>query len=137
MRERIEQIIQHFKLTPARFADTIGVQRSNVSHILSGRNNPSFDFIAKILAAYPDVDAGWLITGKGSLIAESADRSEGNQPKMDEPIRTNLFDNDDKQPLVNDFSFNRPEVESIVVFYKNRTFRVYKPAVTEYPLGSE
>lgn len=55
-------------LTPARFADEIGVQRSSISHILSGRNKPSYDFISKILSRFSGINAEWLITGKGSMI---------------------------------------------------------------------
>jgi len=64
MQSRIEQIIRSKNLTPSRFADEIGIQRSGLSHILSGRNKPSLDFIQKILNRYPDVDIEWLITGK-------------------------------------------------------------------------
>jgi transcriptional regulator with XRE-family HTH domain len=46
------------------FADKIGVQRSSLSHLLSGRNKPSLDFILKILDVFPDVDLYWMINGK-------------------------------------------------------------------------
>ena len=55
-------------LSPSLFADKIGVQRSGVSHILSGRNKPSLDFIIKILTAFPQVDADWLLFGRGEMI---------------------------------------------------------------------
>ena len=53
------------RLTAAELADTIGVQRSNVSHIINGRNKPSSSFIDKLLQHFPDLDARWLITGNG------------------------------------------------------------------------
>lgn len=52
-------------LTPSQFADKLGVQRSGVSHLLSGRNKPSFEFINKMLVAYPKINPDWLITGNG------------------------------------------------------------------------
>ncbi len=67
MKDRFEQILAFYQLSSAQFADNIGVQRSSISHIVSGRNLPSFDFIQKMLIKYPEIDANWLITGKGSL----------------------------------------------------------------------
>lgn len=65
MNTRLQQFLDLENLTPARLADIIGVQRSGLSHILSGRNKPSFDFIKRILVKFPRVNAEWLITGKG------------------------------------------------------------------------
>lgn len=68
MKDRIIQFITKKELSYTKFADEIGVQRSSISHILSGRNKPSFDFIEKILKAYPDINTEWLILGKGNMI---------------------------------------------------------------------
>ena len=59
-------IMDSHKLNAGSFADKIGVQRSNVSHVLSGRNKPSFDFMEKLLLAFPRVSAEWLFTGRQS-----------------------------------------------------------------------
>lgn len=68
MNSRILSIIQHEKLTPSRFADIIGVQRSNVSHIYSGRSKPSVEFLSKILTSFPNISGDWLITGQGNML---------------------------------------------------------------------
>ncbi len=65
--ERIKIILEHHQLTASLFADKIGVQRSSISHILSGRNKPSLDFILKITGEFPDVDIYWLLNGKGTF----------------------------------------------------------------------
>ncbi len=65
MNNRLQQFLELENLTPARLADTIGVQRSGLSHILSGRNKPSFDFITRLLSKFPRINADWLLTGKG------------------------------------------------------------------------
>ena len=70
MRTRLQHFLQAENLTPSRFADQIGIQRSSVSHVLSGRNNPGFDFIESMLLSYPSLNAEWLITGKGKLYKE-------------------------------------------------------------------
>lgn len=56
------------QLSSAKFAESIGVQPSSISHILSGRNKPGFDFIHKILTRYPALSAEWLILGKGNML---------------------------------------------------------------------
>jgi transcriptional regulator with XRE-family HTH domain len=68
MKERLLKFLNTEQLSSARFAEIIGVQPSSVSHILSGRNNPGFDFIQKILSSYPSLNAEWLILGKGNMM---------------------------------------------------------------------
>ena len=65
MNNRLQQFLELENLTPAKLADTIGVQRSGLSHILSGRNKPSYDFITRLLAKFPRINSDWLLTGKG------------------------------------------------------------------------
>jgi transcriptional regulator with XRE-family HTH domain len=67
MKDRIILLIKAKNLTAAQFADQIGVQKSSISHILSGRNNASLDFVQKILLSYPEVNVEWLLFGKGQL----------------------------------------------------------------------
>ena len=67
MENRLLKLLDAEQLSSAKFADAIGVQRSSVSHILSGRNKPSFDFLQKTLKAFPMINADWLIIGKGNM----------------------------------------------------------------------
>ena len=68
IKERIRLLISAKGLTPSKFADIIGVQRSGISHILSGRNKPGLDVLYKILANFPDISGDWLITGEGDMV---------------------------------------------------------------------
>ena len=68
MRERILKVMEREGLTPARFAEEIGIQRASMSHITSGRNNPSLDVLTKIIERYPYVDTDWLAFGKGNMV---------------------------------------------------------------------
>ncbi len=68
MLNRIQRIIDYYKLTSSAFADKIGVPRSTISHILSGRNNPSLDFVMKTLASFPQVNTEWLLNGIGPML---------------------------------------------------------------------
>ncbi len=70
MKDRLLKFFNEEKLSATKFADEIGVQRSSISHILSGRNKPSYDFIHKTLDKYPELNAEWLISGRGGMYKE-------------------------------------------------------------------
>ncbi len=72
--ERLQKIINYYGLSASSFADKIGVQRSSISHILSGRNKPSLDFVMKILSSFPEVDLYWLLNGKGNFPNETTNQ---------------------------------------------------------------
>ena len=63
LKQRLQQIITKNNLSASSFADKLSIQRSNISHILSGRNKPSLDFIEKFINHFPNEDVIWLITG--------------------------------------------------------------------------
>ena len=67
MKDRINQFLAHESISPAEFADKIGVQRSSVSHVLNGRNYPSAAFIQKMLSSYKALDPRWLLLGEGTM----------------------------------------------------------------------
>ena len=71
MIERVILILKTQDMTSSQFADEIGVQRSSISHILSGRNNASLEFVTKILKRFPDLNSDWLIFGKGAMYRDS------------------------------------------------------------------
>lgn len=68
MINRIQKIIQLKKLNSSAFADKVGVPRSTISHILSGRNNPSLEFIQKVLDTFPEIRTEWLVRGDGHML---------------------------------------------------------------------
>ncbi len=93
MKDQIYKIMEAEGLSPAKFADEIGVQRSSISHIISGRNKPSYDFIIKILGRFSGINAEWLLTGKGSMIKSSgkADNTGAKQSSLfDQPIKNSV-----------------------------------------------
>ena len=90
-------------LSPSQFADKLGVQRSGVSHLLSGRNKPSFEFINKMLVAFPKINPDWLITGNGKAYrdfaapaAPAAPQSQQIAPQDDGALP--LWNNQEVQP---------------------------------------
>lgn len=71
IQDRIQQIMQNYGLNSGQFASKLGVQPSNISHVLSGRNKPSLEFVTKIMKAFPDVDYRWLVMNQGSMLSTS------------------------------------------------------------------
>ena len=70
MNTRLKQFLAAENISQSHFADTIRVVRASVSHVLSGRNNPSYEFIRAIMLAYPDLNMEWLLLGKGKMYKE-------------------------------------------------------------------
>jgi len=141
MKERILALLKDKQISATKLADMIDVQRSSISHILSGRNKPSFDFIEKILIAYPDLNAQWLITGKGemythqkSLFDQDFQSSEehNNLTSRESHIQSTIDDNMElkKSETVKSNipgNENKHKIERIVIFYNDGKFKEYKP----------
>ena len=85
-------------LTPSEFADKIGVQRSAISHLTSGRNNPSLDFLIKIKTEFPEIDTDWLIFGTEKTVHTDEIPAEKVQEEKTEDFRPTLFDDSDFEP---------------------------------------
>jgi len=84
MEDRLLKLLDTEQLSSSKFADVIGVQRSSVSHILTGRNKPSFDFLQKTLKAFPMLNADWLILGEGDMY--EGERGPGGGSLFDQPV---------------------------------------------------
>jgi len=142
MRERILQFLKEENKTSAQFADEIGVQPSGISHIISGRNNPSLEFVLKMLEKYNYLSTDWLLFGKGemyniqqtpSLFDEYntfTDTKDNNTKQSN-----NLFSNVDviipqtaaatPMPEVNETNRKQKSVSKIVWFYDDNTFEEF------------
>ena len=78
MIDRINLILQAKNITARQFAEEIGIQPSSISHILSGRNNPSLDFVMKLVTRYPEINIDWLLFGKGAMYNSSDQSTTSN-----------------------------------------------------------
>lgn len=103
--DRIQLIIKAHNHTPSSFADEIGIKRSNLSHVLSGRNKPGIDFLSKVIEHFPNVNASWLITGE---------TREGDF-KEQSIVST-------KTPAISD---KEKQIDRIVIFYSDGSFETY------------
>lgn len=80
MIERFQKIMEYAGVSPKRFAEILGIERSNVSHIMSGRNNPSLAVVQKILKNFPDISSDWLLFGDGNMLKANATGSTLSTP---------------------------------------------------------
>jgi len=89
LNERISKVIEYSNLTSSEFADEIDVQRSSISHITSGRNKPSLEFIIKIKSRFPEILWDWLVTGEGEMLKSELPEKETTdiEKPEDEKIR--------------------------------------------------
>lgn len=152
MEERLIQLLKAEGINSTRFAERIGVQRSSISHILSGRNKPSFDFIIKILENFPSLNPDWLLRGKGLMYRNEIPHQPGlfdsltdmletkvREETLVEPVRQTVnYSNemkysesggtkgDNSLPMQGKIPGEKP-IEKIVIFFTDHTFRVYTP----------
>ena len=118
---RLKTVIEYFGESASSFSEKIEVQRSSISHIISGRNKPSLDFILKILKAYPDISLYWLLNGKGKMLENKIPTSTSSSPKpikrTDGDINKNI-----SKPLI---TSKNNEIDRIVIFFSDGTFKNY------------
>lgn len=106
MKDRIQKIIENYNLTSNSFAQEIEVNRSTISHILTGRNKPSIEVIQKILKRFNSVSSDWLLLGNGNMEVTS---------------------NVNKTSKNNIGAISEKKVEKIIIVYTDQTFKEYKP----------
>jgi transcriptional regulator with XRE-family HTH domain len=141
MKNRILEFLKVENKSSAQFADEIGVQASGISHILSGRNNPSLDFVIKMLNKYNYLSTEWLLFGKGSMYRDSGmrslfdDNSIINNPDINQTDIKKQSGLNSEQPVNQIIELNidssqksttdKRKVTKIVWFYDDRSFEEY------------
>ena len=140
MNTRLEQFLSAENISQAQFAETIGVARASISHILAGRNKPGYDFISSLMLHYPRLNVEWLFFGKGKMYKDMA----GAAPQAilpEEPVESNLFSDEKEEevPIEDAAPAQIPDshevieepapkpaaqkrISRIIVFYDDNTF---------------
>ncbi|HNW57560.1 MAG TPA: helix-turn-helix transcriptional regulator [Bacteroidales bacterium] len=149
MKDRILRFLQNENKSYAQFAEEIGVQPSGISHILSGRNNPSLDFILKMLSKYPALSAEWILFGRGSMYKTIVqptlfDDPDATDSNISVPVEdtVQISDSGEVEKIVPE-SETKKEVtevpfsagqtnpakilERVLFFYSDKTFTEYRP----------
>ena len=124
---RLEELMTFYSISASTLADKIGIQRSSISHLLSGRNKPSLDFILKILANFPEIHFDWLVKGQGSIDASTVNTSDNSHTPT-------LFDETtvDREPITTQKKTvskksSTKEIEKILILYTDGSFEHYIP----------
>lgn len=115
--KRLQKVIDYYGESASSFAEKIGVQRSSISHILSGRNKPSLDFVLKVLSSFPEVELYWLMNGKGEFPSEIKNTAQTAAHFSDK-----ISETDSQQVL----SSSNKSIERIVIFYKDGSFQNFE-----------
>lgn len=138
--ERLLKLMEHEKVTAAKLADILEVQPSAISHILSGRNKPSFDFIQKLATNFPRLNIDWIITGKGNMYKVAVQQSLFDPPSPLIPKTDNTSSkandkNDDLHKSPKFTNVNIPVspkvVKQIIFIYSDNTFEIYYPSKSD------
>jgi transcriptional regulator with XRE-family HTH domain len=127
--KRITQILEEQQLSSSAFADTIGVQRSSISHVLSGRNKPSLEFILKTVRAFPAYSTDWLLFGKSSESpATSLTPIDETPPStVKEMAFTDNLTTEESPKVPASTSSSQAGINKIVLLYKDGCFTEYIP----------
>ena len=153
IKDRIAHIMRSKNLTAAQFADQLEVQRSGISHLLSGRNKPSMDFILKLKETFPEYNLDWIILGKGPITGTVKStvrveqtlgdkdpaqlKTEDVEPKsleFDKQITADQIPANKKtSPLTEEVVNNssQKEIVKIILVYSDNTFEQLNPTRTD------
>jgi transcriptional regulator with XRE-family HTH domain len=130
--KRLQIILEFYGLSATAFSEEIDFNRSTISHLISGRNKPSLEFVMKVIQKFPDVELYWLLNGKGSFPSETvtdlspslkldAKENKGSSDTSAKK-RPNLPQNTNPSEIAE----NSKDIERIVIFYKDGRFKTYE-----------
>ncbi len=136
MKDRIKEYIEYKQITAGELAVKLDVQRSNISHILNGRNKPGAAFIEKLLIVFPDLNARWLLTGKGNMLDKAGETGTPDRNIL--PLATEIEQAPKPAPVAKEEikektkKTERPvhktqdEVDRMILVFTDGTFSTYK-----------
>ena len=134
MNRRLQQFLAAENISQSQFADTIGVARASISHILAGRNKPGFDFIERTAHHYPDLNLDWLITGRGRMYSNAKSAPEAPAapiPPLSDPAQGSLFDTPLPTSTASTIPLNNSAqlpivqrtISKVILFYNDGSFQ--------------
>jgi transcriptional regulator with XRE-family HTH domain len=132
IKDRILKILNTENMSSAKFADILGVQRSNISHILSGRNNPGLDFLQKVLLKFPTINPEWLIIGKGEMFKQTKQTEINFEYNSEHPPQSSQKNMVESIPIQKEFQIQtivqKPKsIKQVMVLYDDNSFEILNP----------
>ena len=126
--KRISQILEEQQLSSSAFADIIGVQRSSISHVLSGRNKPSLEFILKIIRSFPSYSTDWLLFGKLTDAPKEYQQPADNSARThveDLAIPPDSYETAEKPTESPNVLKSQMEIIKVILLLKDGSFKEY------------
>ncbi|MDO4781970.1 MAG: helix-turn-helix transcriptional regulator [Capnocytophaga felis] len=134
--KRLQIVMNYYGLSASAFADSLDIQRSSISHLLSERNKPSLDFILKLVSKFPEVDIFWITQGKGEFPTTSSDTDKS----ITQSLQTDLFKEKTSQNITNNPVMTEKrehktaikqnkidkKVKKIILFYDDNSFEIFE-----------
>lgn len=130
-------------MSATQFSETIDIQRSSLSHVLSGRNKPSLDFMLKIKTSFPDINLDWLLLGMGNIYVEGENDKNHEADFTSKEIAQPGFEFKDERIIIeNEPNFGNSDVKErptevsnqpgskskpvkIIMFYNDDSFEIF------------
>jgi transcriptional regulator with XRE-family HTH domain len=133
MKDRIQKFIDYKSISPGSLAEILEVQRSNISHILNGRNKPGAIFIEKLLLAFPMLNARWLFTGEGPMVVDKSEPARNVIENAPEPAKEADVPavNVEEPYKVTPVDAREKSISKVVLLYSDGTFSSYNPLHTK------
>ena len=122
MNGRLQRFLEAENISQSQFAESIGVARAGISHIIAGRNKPGFDFIERMARKYPALNIEWLVTGRGRMYKQNQE-NDALQPENGGIIDSQALEERRNSPA--DKAELR-DIERIVIFYSDGSFDEFK-----------
>jgi len=131
--KRLSWLLETKNLNATKLAQIVGIQKSSLSHILSGRNKPSFDFLFKLKQAFPDLNLDWFVTGNGEAFEKKNLNTNIEEDINKKTVEPTLFDNTEYNIPISEQKTNpvykskQDDINSIVFVYEDDTYKILKP----------
>lgn len=126
---RLKEIFEFYELSASSFADKINVGRASISHILSGRNKPSLDFVMKVVSTFEEVELYWLLNSKGSFPPTTNIKPETTKNKKENDIESKVeFETKEAEvdPEIKKSSYTKKSIAKVIIFYTDGSFESYE-----------
>jgi len=134
--KRLEKIMDYYGLSASALAEEIAFNRSTISHLVSGRNKPSLEFVMKLLQKFPELEMDWLVLGKGhfpSILSPETKhpetkevRKKSNPTQVPTPVADLFSNTGNGTNLPKATVSGKKTIERIVIFYSDGTFSLYE-----------
>src|SRR5690606_12794327 len=121
--DRLEKILEYYNLNASALAEKINFNRSTISHLLSGRNKPSLEFVIKLHQQFPEIDTDWLLFGTWNF-PSLPEEGKLSAEKKNLNLFSEVADTEERATVKNEN--NKMGIEKIIIFYEDGSFKVYQ-----------